>query len=104
MQSSFSSIHGNTKTHALKRFSGSDIRTLLNPFFQSLTDMDAGRGRSQALVSRHLETTFAGWSVAFELDCEKGKRETLAVCERKVTTCCDLNLLVMFEGREAIPV
>lgn len=104
MQSSLGSIHGNTEARAIKWLAGLNIRTLLKSVFQLVADVDAGRGRSQALVRRHLETTFAGWSVAFELDCEEGKGEAFAVCERKVTTCSDLHSLVLFEGRQAVPV
>lgn len=98
MQSSFSSVHGNTKARVVKGFDVFNARTLLEPVFQPLTDVYTGRGRSQALVRRHLETTFAGWSVAFELDCKEGKREAFAVCECEVTTCRDLHLLTMLEG------
>lgn len=98
MQSSFSSVHGNTKARVVKRFNVFNARTLLEPVFQPLTDVYTGRGRSQALVRRHLETTFAGWSVAFELDCKEGKREAFAVCECKVSTRRDLHLLAILEG------
>lgn len=98
MQSSLSSVHGNTKARVVKRFDVFNARTLLKPVFQPLTDAYTGRGRSQALVRRHLETTFAGWSIALELDCKEGKRKAFAVCKCKVSICRDLHLLAMFEG------
>lgn len=98
MQSSFSSVHDNTKARVVKRFDVFNVRTLLKSVLQPLTDVYTSRGRSQALACRHLETTLAGGTIAFELDCKEGKGEAFAVCECKVSTCRDLDLLAMFEG------